>query len=48
MIGPTKADAPATSCHVAVKFVVLQCSGFQTATGFPKMSSWPPEMASIA
>ena len=24
MIGPTKADAPATSCHDAVKFAVLQ------------------------
>ncbi len=48
MIGPTKDDAPATSCHAAVRFALLQCSGFHCATGLPKMSSPPPAMASIA
>ena len=39
MIGPTKADEPATSCHAAEKLAVLQRSGFHTGTGTPKRSS---------
>jgi hypothetical protein len=47
-IGPTKAEDPTTSCHALAKFVPVQRTGFHCASGLPKMSSWPPEMARIA
>ncbi len=49
MIGPTNAELPTTFCHAAAKLAELQCSGFQTATGYPNIwFTCPAAIASMA